>query len=231
MTALCESDRCARGRHLADCAGTDDCEGCERRQAADGLRLCWSCVQRMRRQLSEIPRRWETCSESLPAGNGRAGYVTGTRNPPLPIDLAISARLDKARGILTGWARIVVEERGFTAPAEDIASICRWLEPQCEWLAAHPAANEISAEISETWAILRPRDLPRDRTRFNAGPCPEIIDGKECDGTVVAYFPTDVLEPPFLGCDECSSIWDSSRWLRLGERMLRLIDTRHRVMA
>lgn len=219
-TALCEAAPCNPGRHLAGC-DDDTCPGCQPRPAQPGLRTCQQCLARIRKQLQEIPARWNTCQQSLPAATGRTAFITGSRNPPLPLDLNISARLDKAKRILTGWAKVVITERGFTTyPADDVKRIAAFLGANAEWLAAHPAAKDITHEIHEAWNALRPRDTPRDRSTIKVGPCPEQTHGQPCTGNIWAYIPTSEQDPAVMNCDNCNHTWTTDQWLRLGRRIL-----------
>lgn len=97
--ALLDTTPCARacvvqGRHLAACASTDSCTGCQPRTATVG-RLCDACSGRITRALLDAPHLVEWLRDNVAPGAGNdAPRVSGTREAPAPLSIAAVDDID-----------------------------------------------------------------------------------------------------------------------------------------
>lgn len=104
----------------------------------------------------------------------------------------------------------------------------RWLD----WLATHPAANELHNEIETlhrqaTAAI----DIHTNRATIPINqPCAETANGETCGGQLIARFPHDQTRPPTVRCQKCHTVWETTQWARLGQRISNP-DAARRLMA
>jgi hypothetical protein len=124
------------------------------------------------------------------------------------------------------WVRDVSTTRGLTPPpttTDHVLTVwrgCRWLTPHTEWL----AARDTDPHPIHAWRAIRgdaahAMDLPRDRARFEVGPCPEA-----CDGTVWAFIGTQATDSA-MGCDTTQDHqWTPAQFYRAGTRIKRKMD-------
>jgi hypothetical protein len=222
----------AYGRHQSDCPG-EDCRGCLPRPARDGLRLCDVHTRHLADDAVEAARLHSELLHVL-TGSGRPGELVRTsRDPNLTInDAAADARV-AIRATLVSWCRLISEERGISLPADDIHAIGAYIARHAEWLAAHEAAADASAELHEL-AHGQPRRIayPGGGRRFpialpdgTYARCPERDDAETpgpCPGTLWTILRRDAsLLPSEVVCNHDETHrWPTSRWLRLGAQLL-----------
>ncbi|MBZ4323928.1 hypothetical protein [Streptomyces huiliensis] len=142
--------------------------------------------------------------------------VSERGSPGIPLDTRVlDARAD-IRTVLTGWAALVREERGVGAPVRDAAALTGFLARHADWLAAHPAAAELTAETKELiragWAAL---SGPRDR-HVAVGSC--VRPG--CDGRLAARLDTRAAtgEAAIVCSADTGHTWSPDAWHTLGPR-------------
>jgi alkanesulfonate monooxygenase SsuD/methylene tetrahydromethanopterin reductase-like flavin-dependent oxidoreductase (luciferase family) len=134
---------------------------------------------------------------------------------------------------LVTTVRLVMEERGFTAPGDSIAEMALWLSRSADWLAAHPSAGERANEAADWLSAARNAINPDPPKRVQIGPC-VVVD---CPGTLTAVVRAqDSLLPSAITCswwellaDEGRAqvvedggevhVWTPSAWHSLGRRM------------
>lgn len=126
---------------------------------------------------------------------------------------------------LVAWARDLAGIRGVLLDAHTVAEVATWLARRVDWIRQHPRAGQAHDEITNAVRNARRAvDRPANRARFEVGPCPEQdADGARCPGRVWAYIPTREEDPAVLRCARCEAEWDTTRWLRVGTRILRLL--------
>lgn len=171
-----------------------------------------------------LARDWTALAGLTGHKTASASYVTGTAEAALPINPAVADLRDRIPGVLASWARVHLEELPYTAtrPASGTpAVLCAWLAITREWAATQPWAGEYVAELSQLRGRARRLiDLPT-RPRAHVGPCVERgPDGQRCAGTLTsAIREEDDPRGSLIECDVCPAAWDSTQWMRLGQRI------------
>ena len=168
-----------------------------------------------------LVRAWAALEGQTSPRTASAAHVSGTAEPPLPINPAVAALRDRIPGVLASWARIHVEEMATTPPAaRDPATVSAWLARYTDWSAAQPFASEYVRELTELLGRGRHIiDLPKPR-RTQVGPCPQRVNGQRCTGLLWSNIREERdPKPSEVMCDACGKIWDSTQWLRLGQRV------------
>jgi hypothetical protein len=107
------------------------------------------------------------------SGHGEGG-ASGKPESRLPLDLAVTAKLDAVQGEMTTWARHVAEER-YSGPqgrvGEDpIVVAARYLAANVEWLRHRPSVDEAYAAIEACARVVRGIVRGPAAQRF-LGPC------------------------------------------------------------
>jgi hypothetical protein len=104
-------------------------------------------------------------------GSGVGG--SGVPGSIVPLDLAAGARLDAVQVALTGWARVICEERGVGVQAGDqdvIVVAAEFLAENLEWIRHKDFAAEILREIGDCLQAVRSVVAGR-RERIYLGVC------------------------------------------------------------
>ncbi|GHF64646.1 hypothetical protein GCM10010218_52800 [Streptomyces mashuensis] len=208
-------------RTAAACPGA----GCERREAsglarrlaAPGSGLCEACRARLSLELTRLPALYEECGRLLGGSDQPREKVSGGPLPGLPFNVAASEARSAITGVLGAWAALVAQQRRLPAPPRTPVHLALFLVRHADWLAAHPAAGEVSQEIAQVTRRARRVVDPRTRRRVALGPCAEA----GCDGTLVAVVSSDRPEQPAaITCDaDAAHHWEGSQWLALSRRL------------
>lgn len=93
-------------------------------------------------------------AEHPPSPKGGQGGSASASRPPMPVSI-LDAKLDlKAK--LTSWALMVSEEAEVVITCDDNSySIAGWIYTKADWLAGHPALDDLLGEIEECVKTLR----------------------------------------------------------------------------
>jgi hypothetical protein len=232
---LCAAACRMRGRHAPDCA-QEACAGCLSRQARDGLRLCHLHTARIAEDAVEAARLHSELLHVLTGAGHLGELVRSSRDPNLTLNDAAADARTAIRATLVSWCRLISEERGISLPADDMRAIGAYIARHAEWLAAHEAAADASAELHEL-AHGQPRRIayPGGGRRFpialpdgTYARCPEqtAVDDAEtpepCPGTLWTILRRDAsLLPSEVVCNHDETHrWPTSRWLKLGAQLL-----------
>lgn len=237
----CTSPRCsARGYHWPDCQN-GECNGCQPRLAADGLNLCGPHRDWLPQDATKAAELYVELTSVL-AGSGHPGEKTsGTPERGAKLNpRAVEAR-HTIRAVLSSWCRLIAEERGIHPPKRRVvkllpmdfigpaplvwtvddtpAAMGAYLARHADWLAAHPAASEVSEELHDLVTLAHPIAYPTGARVFPVGPC--LHHG--CEGTIKAILRrVDSLLPSSLVCDvDDTHTWPADQWLTLGRRLKR----------
>lgn len=175
--------------------------------ADDGLLLCRSCHQRLRQDLNAITTLWPLLAIMVtPGNNGTGGGAAGKPGSRPPCDLDI-ADLTDPRGEtsqqLTGWARIVIEERALSARSLDAEQAVRLLSVHLDWICVQPWIDEAAAEIRT--AAYRVRRACRDLPEPPIGKCSSIDPHGERDtcGGPLRWIDGSTA----VRCSRCGDTW------------------------
>lgn len=216
MIQLCINDTCRiPGRHDTGC-DDEQCGGCLKALAADGLRLCWHHTNRLGPDAVEAATLWTELGLALIGqsdGTGRA------RNPQpgLSINLPAVEHRTTIRQTLVGWTTHIADRRGLTLPCRpgpweltplpdgvqgprnrrrtrtidhSTIRLGRYVADHAQWLAATELAGDVSTELHHL--VTRGRSLRQaSGTRIvRIGPCPHKHETDNeltaCDGTLRA---------------------------------------------
>lgn len=170
-----------------------------------------------------LTRDWLALQQrgSTQATGEQAPYVSHGTDNPLPIDGRVAQLRHDVPAVLRSWTGLHVQTFGVTAPASpSVGQLVTWLAIYRDHAAAQDWAGDYVRELGELRARARRLiDLPGP-ARAAVGPCPERIEGQQCGGTLYS----DIREerdprPSEVRCDACGTGWDSTQWMRLGQRV------------
>lgn len=200
-----------------------ECVACAR-PVPDGAPLCRWCGSELQAQLRQVPAlladlaityaRLDQLGPLEAPGRGHGETPVAWKAPARRAAEALAA-------VVLRWAREFAPRWGEPHP-EGTGRAAAWLAGRTGSLRREPDAQACAQSISD--AIRRGRaviDLPRNRTRFPVGPCPDNPGEQPCSGQVWAYIPLDEREPAQLRCTDCGASWDTTRWRRVGDLIAR----------
>ena len=151
--------------------------------------LCARCHGRLARALADIVALWPLLDELLIPGSNGNGGTRGT-----------------VHAEVSGWARIVIEERQLSARPLDVDQAARLLAIHIDWISEQPWADDALAELHDAaYAIRRAcRDLPDPPI----GTCPDIDPRGETDrcGGPLRWIDGSTA----VTCSRCSSSWSEA---------------------
>ncbi|MFJ8108071.1 hypothetical protein [Streptomyces sp. NPDC096132] len=202
----CEGARCRRGEEA----------GRARDLAAAGSRLCPTCRLRLTHDLRRLPRLYDECGQLLTGADRPRDRTSGGPLPGMPFNTAAADARTAILGILRSWAALVIEERSAGAPRDTPREIAAFLLRHTDWLAAHPAAGELSDEVTDCVRRARRVIEPRPGHRVPVGGC--VVP--DCSGVLTAAARPDGSGTGVeIGCDtDPGHRWSGRDWLRRGER-------------
>lgn len=193
--ARCANPRCRRGGDPEPVYGKET--------------VCEYCARRLERQLTDLAYAHDELETVLAAGSAvsaRFDKVAGSRTPPVPVRLEVADHRDHIRHLLVSWVQLVIEERGMSRwPDDRPTAMAGYLASHLDWLARHPAAGDLCAEVST--ALGRARGLLERPGAVCTLPCPDVY-GEGCDGTVRV-----TAEATWVRCAECGWETDDLPWL------------------
>ncbi|MFF8608941.1 hypothetical protein ACF06X_23705 [Streptomyces sp. NPDC015346] len=189
---------------------------------AGGGRLCVVCRHRLAEGLRRLPALHEACGQVLTGGapGGLRERTTGGALPGLPFNGAAAEVRSRMRAVLGSWGGLVAQQRSLPVPPRTVAALAGFLLRNADWLAAHPAAGAVSAEIA---ALVRDGHriaYPDERRRIRLGACAE----PGCTGKLTVSVSVGTRGPagtPEIRCDaDADHVWPSERWSALHRAMV-----------
>ncbi|MET9956825.1 hypothetical protein ABZ135_35490 [Streptomyces sp. NPDC006339] len=210
MTTVCVGAGCVRREGA----------GRARRPAAAASRLCLDCHERLVRDLNRLPELYEECARHLDGSGGGDRALEKTSGGPLP-GMPFNLRAADVRtsilAVLSGWASLVLEERGLAGPRRAVGPLVHFLTRNGAWLAAHDAAGEASAEIAGLVRKALGVIDPATSRRIAVGACVE----PGCSGALTAVVqPRRPQLPATITCGaDVSHHWVGHEWLQLSRRL------------
>jgi hypothetical protein len=115
-------------------------------------------TERARQQLAEIGDLVEAARAVAYRQTSTGGSGRSTPGPRDLLDYGAGARLDAVQTALTGWARVVAEERGQGVEAGDedlIVVAAAFLAQNLEWLRHVPWVDEVLREVGDCVHAMR----------------------------------------------------------------------------
>ncbi|MEQ8148061.1 hypothetical protein [Streptomyces sp. OP7] len=205
----------------AECEGSACRHGATDRArdlAAAGGRLCPPCALRLTHDLRRLPRLHDECGGLLTGADRPRDRTSGGPLPGMPFNTEAAEVRSAIVGTLRAWASLVKEERRVGAPPDTVAHTAGFLLLHIDWLVAHPAVADLSAEVARCARRARRVIDPAPGRRVPVGDC--VVPN--CDGTLTAAVrpgPGDTVE---VACDaESAHRWSGQEWLRRGDRSTR----------
>lgn len=208
--------------------------------SGDGLHLCRTHTDNLERDLRGVEDLVRELDITLTRQDrvNPANSIGKSAERPLAWNENAAAKRFELWATLNAWAldtsKLGEDDRDqlIAVPADDTPGVAGWLIRNLPTLRRHREAGIACDEITDAiGGARRAIDRPAAATRFRAGPCPElVITEKEpgsdvtelvyCDGDVWAFIPIDPDELAYLRCQGCDSSWDTTQWMRIGQRML-----------
>lgn len=204
----------------------------EPRPLAHGLAVCGGHRNQLEGNIELLPALYEDLELRLrPTGPPLKPYTTGQgEQGPFVNGNVVNCR-DQIVATLSGFCRVVSEDRGVTPPAGITpAETAGWLGRHVEWIAASSEhALEMIPWLDDLTRLAKALAYPSGRRRIVCSRCFEVtacdVDSHEeqrCEGQLTATVAhTDDLLPGVLECSVCGSSWTADKWLTLGRKIHR----------
>ncbi|OLT48994.1 hypothetical protein BJF85_11175 [Saccharomonospora sp. CUA-673] len=199
------------------CAGRRCRDDEQRREPTDaGSRLCKTCHHELVTDLRRLPALY-AATETILGGGGPSEpgqRRTNDVSTGMPFNLAACETRTQIVDIVSSWSALVVDERRVRPPRRTVAAMSAFLLTHSDWLGRHPAADDISREISTLVRRAR-RLLDTEHTsRRPVGACVE----PDCTGSLWAVLRSGATNT--VRCDRNPAHrWDDAAWLTLQRRM------------
>jgi hypothetical protein len=153
---------------------TTDCSACDR-PVGDNAYLCQTCTSDLEKLLGDVPNLVGDLAVTYTRQSRTTERSGGSKSAEtaVPWSDRASKALDRLMNTMTGWVRLITEERAGVAlikPHDDALSVSRWLLWHVGWLRHHTAAPEaLSAMEAAVDEINQVMDLHVER--WYAGTC------------------------------------------------------------
>jgi hypothetical protein len=143
--------------------------------------------------------------------------TSGGPLPGMPFNSGAAEARSAIMAVLSCWATLVVEERGLTGPRRAVAPLAGFLARHADWLAAHEAAGDASAEVAQLVRRAHGVIDPATSRRIPIGDCVE----PGCSGGLTAVVrPRQPQLPATITCTaDPSHHWVGHEWLQLSRRI------------
>lgn len=146
------------------------CQG----EAVDAAYLCGRCTASLERDLGDAgaysAELRTTRLRQSRTGGGGVGVVSRVHDKPLPWDQHAAEVADALHATLVGWARVVIEERGVTSPADTDQALASFLLRHLDWVRHQRFAPETVDEVGDAVGRARAAVDTRAELAYN-GPC------------------------------------------------------------
>ncbi len=187
----------------------------------DGVRLCRSCKDWVRRDLAEMPGLYRECEELLVTAPSRElrERISGRRVRTMPFNTAVATVRSEILGTLASWSGLVVSERRIASrPRRTAADLSSFLVRHLDWLAAHPAAGDFAHEVRTTASTARMSTKPAPSTLIELGPCTQPGCDQVIHASVQQSGDRTVHQ---VGC-AAGHQWETHQWLLLAHQLRQL---------
>lgn len=199
------------------CTGVWCERGDTRRRTLPGKRLCGSCLNLLGKNLNSMPLLYAGCGENLDGGKSMPQRVSGGPLPGIKFNIAAADCRADIVAVLAAWSDLVAEQRSAAPPRRHVPEMAAMLMRHLDWLAAHPAAAELTEEINKLARAARQVIDPQWCRRIPIGPC--VHPG--CAGKLVAVIPAgcDILPAEISCAVDPAHSWPSRAWTQLRRRL------------
>lgn len=194
--------------------------------------LCWTCRDTLKIELTHIIEFRTSGHRGVPlpglaaeltttllrndrVGGESVGWIRFTPDQALPYAQHASDAGQRLRNTLSTWIRDLWETNGGSALgpldcANSLVDMARWLLLRPSWMALHPAAGELYADITgaiaHAWAI-----VDRAPERVFSGMCGAQTEMGECGQPLYS-----APEHDWVRCRSCDTEWvvaERRQWL------------------
>jgi hypothetical protein len=182
-----------------------------------GLRLCASCRNLLRANLTNLPQMYQVCEDELEVHRRDPIRVVGSSRPT---GICLNDETVAVRGnviaVLSSWCDVIVAEHKVTGPrSRDVKRLVSFIETHLDWLATHAVAADLAEEITGLVRSVRRVLNPAQVRTIDLAPCP--VDG--CGQTVRASISiVQHRSPPQVSCD-AGHTWQPREWLNLSHQL------------
>lgn len=180
-------------------------------------RICFTCMDELRRAVRRLPELYQNCEEMLVHRRTRGiERIRGGTPGGVALDDTIVAARSEMLAVASSWACLVADERAVAVrPRRTVGELSRFLLANLRWLAGHTAVDEAAAEITRVVRVAQDAVESRPSQRLELGPCEENGCGAALRATIgAASAPTGVC------CDNGHRRLPSE-WLLLDRRLTR----------
>jgi hypothetical protein len=199
-------------------------------EPSPGAFLGKRCAERLHRALGDLPALIEDLDITL-TRQGVTGAHSGEGKPPrkdaqpLPLHNGAAEVASNLRYVLATSVRYLTETRGIRLDGPDdppTVWLARWLLTHHASIRLDPAGPDIASDIHGiTSAIMDVVDLPKTRSQFKVGMCPEAnAEGVLCPGEIWAHLPAEDLgKLATMECTTCGKVYETWQWRVAGPRI------------
>jgi alkanesulfonate monooxygenase SsuD/methylene tetrahydromethanopterin reductase-like flavin-dependent oxidoreductase (luciferase family) len=176
---------------------------------------------------------------TLAGGSGQGERTSGSRDRAIPYSDRASDARATIQAVLAAWCSLISEQRGIYPPKRRVVKLlpydfigppplvwtlddrprvmAAYIAEHADWLAAHPAAGDCSAELADLVRMAHPIAYPTGTRVIDVGPCVE----PGCPGTIRAVLRrADSLLPSALACSEDDGhTWPPHQWRTIGRQL------------
>lgn len=173
----------------------------------------------LRATLAAVAGDWDALMDAMHRSSGGPTIGSPSKDVRLPGGTDRLDLIEAIRRWLAYWVHSVQDEVACAATgglyANDVYAMVAWLPEHAEWIAnQHDAPEEVELLVKlakRLHGIVEPAGVRRPAV----GPCPHVIDGQPCYGTVRAQFGHEHGHRDLI-CDANSDhAWDALRWKQL----------------
>ncbi|MET8168161.1 hypothetical protein ABZT34_28555 [Streptomyces sp. NPDC005329] len=187
--------------------------------AVSGQRLCAGCREELAAGLRVLPWLYLECEHVLGGGPTptRLEKTTGGALPGMPFNGAAAEARSEIVKALSSWCGLVADERHVSGPPRAVEPLAAFLARHIDWLCAHPAAVEATAEVAGLVRTAR-RVVHTEPVRtVRIGAC--VIPG--CGGELGAVVPVRTpARPVGVQCTEdVGHTWAGHQWTQLSRTL------------
>jgi hypothetical protein len=189
---------------------------------------CGQCTERLSTTLIDIQRETELlgAAPSMQQASGTRGGTLASHRAPARLDVLVLRDPRTAAdehgtlgvlGVLTGWARIIREDRDLSWPSRvSVASERRLISDHLDWIARQPWLDEFEDEIRRLHRQLQQANgtapeppLGRCYLTYGGVMDPNVTTREQtCNGPIWA-------DDGHARCGRCSATWDGHELHRL----------------
>ena len=173
------------------------------------------CRESLTADLWRLDPLYTECGDRLTEMPGNARERTsGGPMPGMPFNTAAADTRSAILGTLAAWGGLLVEERRIRAPRRSVPALVATIDRHLDWLAAHPAAGDLSRELAAVVRRARRTAGPDEVRRIAVGPCVE----NGCPGALTAFVPRDSARAGTaeIRCDaDPDHRWPDERWVEM----------------